>query len=208
SQPVNLWRHVRFRPCSQDGPGSRGSRSAPCPRLSAPAHNIVPKRRRLPSAEGGNPEPLRSHTAIANRQAFGAPLHIPDTTQRDRGSSTSLMLWVVSVRLNGAWNHDGVFHAMNHFFIRRDNRSQNTSQVSVFASDEVVRRQSHASGHRTQLAGDRLEVIQLDLLTLVKFLQDVRVMVKGLKCRSDSGGPFALRQVVSHGYTTAAPGQL
>ena len=48
---------------------------------------------------------------------------------------------------NGAGNHDRVFHPVDDFLVCGTNRRQDTSQLDLFASDEIVGREPGASSH-------------------------------------------------------------
>src|SRR5687768_8381903 len=98
---------------------------------------------------------------------------------------------------NAARDHNRISHAMDHFLIGRTHSGQNTSQFGFFASDEIVRRQSRASSHPMDFSSQRIEILQVVLPTLMKFLQNIHRFWKRPKRGFDSRSPFALREVMA-----------
>src|SRR3954452_9472579 len=103
--------------------------------------------------------------------------------------------------------HDGIFHPVDYFFIRRADGSQDTSQLGLFATHEIIGGEPGATGHPVHLTADRIEVVEVIQAALVELLQDGGCMGKGSQCFVDGTGPFWLRHIVSNRHATAAPGK-
>src|SRR4051812_3725369 len=105
---------------------------------------------------------------------------------------------------------NGVFHAVNNFFIGRNSRRENAAEIRALlgagAIHEIVRTKPDAASHGHSRVRGEIKPLDGNRFRFLKTLQHVRIGLRAINRGIHSAGPFVSGQIAADVNAARAPG--